>query len=43
MPITEAYYAQVKSVADIFEALLNAQAPEHFTQKFLYDLVVCNA
>jgi hypothetical protein len=38
MAITEAYYAQVKNVADIFKALLNAQAPEKFTQKFLYDL-----
>ncbi len=38
MSITEAYYAQVKNVADIFMALLNAQAPEKFTQKFLYDL-----
>ena len=38
MPITEAYYAQVKNVADIFAAILNAHAPEKFTQKFLYDL-----
>lgn len=38
MPITEAYYAQVKNVGDIFSAILNAQAPEKFTQKFLYDL-----
>jgi len=38
MPITEAYYAKVNNVADIFTAILNAQAPEKFTQKFLYDL-----
>lgn len=38
MSITESYYAQVKNVPDIFSALLNAQAPDKFTQKFLYDL-----
>ena len=42
MPITENYYVQVKNVADIFEGLLNAQAPEKFTQKFLYDLGFTN-
>ena len=38
MAITEAYYVQVKNVGDIFTAILNAQAPDKFTQKFLYDL-----
>ena len=38
MAITEAYYAQVKNVSDIFSTLLNAQAPDKFTQRFLYDL-----
>ena len=38
MALTESYYNSVKNVDDIFTALLNAQAPERFTQKFLYDL-----
>jgi len=38
MAITEAYFSQVKNVGEIFSALLNAQAPERFSQKFLYDL-----
>lgn len=38
MAITEAYYAQVKNVGEIFNAILNAQAPDTFTQKFLCDL-----
>ena len=38
MALTEAYFAQAKNVKDIFSALLNAQAPDNFTQKFLYDL-----
>lgn len=38
MAITEAYFTQAKNVKDIFDALINAQAPEKFTQKFLYDL-----
>lgn len=38
MALTEAYFVQVKNVADIFNSLLNAQAPDTFTQKFLYDL-----
>lgn len=38
MAITEAYLSQVKNVKEIFDALVNAQAPEKFTQKFLYDL-----
>ena len=38
MALTEAYYAQVKNVSEIFSALHNAQAPDKFTQKFLYDL-----
>jgi hypothetical protein len=38
MALTEVYYVQVKNVADIFNALLNAQAPDTFSQKFLYDL-----
>lgn len=38
LALTETYYAQVKNVSEIFTALLNAQAPDTFTQKFLYDL-----
>lgn len=38
MALTESYFAQVKNVSDIFDAILNAQAPDKFTQKFLYDL-----
>ncbi len=38
MAITEVYFAQVKNVSDIFTAILNAQAPDTFTQKFLSDL-----
>ena len=38
MALTEVYYAQVKNVSDIFSALLNAQAPDKFSQKFLCDL-----
>jgi hypothetical protein len=38
MAITEAYFTSSKNVKDIFAAISNAQAPEKFTQKFLYDL-----
>lgn len=38
MTITETYFTQAKNVQDIFTAIINAQAPEKFTQKFLYDL-----
>lgn len=38
MAITGAYFSTVKNVADIFDSIVNAQAPEKFTQKFLYDL-----
>ena len=38
MSITDTYYAKIENVANIFQALLNAQAPEKFTQKFLCDL-----
>lgn len=38
MSLTEEYYGQVKNVEDIFSAIKNAQAPEKFTTKFLYDL-----
>jgi len=38
MAITEAYFTSSKNVKDILEAVVNAQAPEKFTQKFLYDL-----
>lgn len=38
MAITEAYFTSSKNVKDIFTAITNAQAPEKFTQKFLYDL-----
>lgn len=38
MAITEDYYTQVKNVKEIFESIKNAQAPEKFTTKFLYDL-----
>lgn len=38
MAITEAYFTSSKNVKEIFAAIRNAQAPEKFTQKFLYDL-----
>ena len=38
MALTETYFAQVKNVSAIFAALHNAQAPDKFSQKFLYDL-----
>ncbi len=38
MAITETYFTSSKNVKDIFAAISNAQAPEKFTQKFLYDL-----
>ena len=38
MGITEVYYSQVKNVPQIFDALKQAQAPDKFTTKFLYDL-----
>ena len=38
MALTETYYTVVKNVSNIFNALLNARAPDKFTQKFLYDL-----
>jgi Family of unknown function (DUF5343) len=38
MTITEAYFTQAKNTHEIFAAIINAQAPEKFTQKFLYDL-----
>lgn len=42
MAITEAYFTSAKNVKDIFVAISNAQAPEKFTQKFLYDLGFTN-
>lgn len=38
MALTEAYLSSVKNTKEILEAIVNAQAPEKFTQKFLYDL-----
>jgi hypothetical protein len=38
MPITESYLTTGKNVPQIFEAMKQAQAPEKFTIKFLYDL-----
>ena len=42
MALTEAYFSTAKNVKDIFEAIINAQAPDKFTQKFLYDLGFTN-
>ena len=38
MGLTTAYLVQVKNTKDIFEAIKQAQAPDKFTIKFLYDL-----